>query len=144
VSTTEVQTAINFFLTLISIIGTFFYVQLSNWYRELLEVEEKFKLNKHGDEHEDKRARLECRFQLNRLYNHVPALVSALVSVFLVVIGLLALSLGTQLQPGPQILPYYWIAGGVFYAIYLFLTAYFLIKGYRLGWQLKVEIDESL
>ena len=143
-STTEAQTAINFFLTLISIIGTFFYVQLSNWYREMLEVEEKFKLNKHGDEREDKRARLECRFQLNRLYNHVPALVSALVTLFLIVIGVLALSLAAQVQASPSILIYYWIAGGVFYVIYLFLTLYFLIKGYRLGWQLKVDIDKSL
>jgi hypothetical protein len=71
-------------------------------------------------------------------------MVSALVTVFLIVIGLLALSLGTQLQPTPPILPYYWLAGAVFYAIYLFLTGYFLIKGYRLGWQLKVDIDKAL
>jgi amino acid transporter len=142
VNTVEVQTALNFFLTLVSIIGTFFYVQLSNWYRELLEVEEKFKLNKLGDDRLP--ALLECRFQLQRLYNHVPVMVSALVTVFLIVIGLLALSLGTQLQPSPPILPYYWIAGAVFYAIYLFLTGYFLIKGYRLGWQLKVDIDKAL
>jgi hypothetical protein len=140
-TTAEAQAAMTFFLTLVSLIGTFFYVQLSNWYRELLELNEKFELNKGGDNHIQ--GRLECRFQLDRLYNHVPAVVSGLVTVFLFVIGVLALSVANQFQPLPVILVYYGIAGVVALAIYLVLTLYFLIRGYRLGWDLKVAIDKA-
>jgi hypothetical protein len=138
----ETLSAIGFFFTLTSLLGTLFYVQLSNWYRELLELKSKFKMNQYGDD--NKKARLECAFQIQRLYNHVPLLVSAVLTFFILAIGGLSLRLGLITRPFPDILLYYLAASIVFLVIYLALTGYFLVKGYAIGKSLTTEISEAL
>lgn len=138
----ETLSAIGFFFTLTSLLGTFFYVQLSNWYRELLELKSKFEMNRYGDD--NKKTRLECGSQIDRLYNHVPLLVSAILTFFLLTIGVLSVRLGSITYPFPDILYYYLVAAIVFLIIYLALTGYFLRKGYGVGKYLKTEIERSI
>lgn len=138
----ETLSAIGFFFTLTSLLGTLFYVQLSNWYREILELKSKFELNQYGDD--NKKGRLECGFQIKRLYNFIPLLVSAVLTVFLLTIGALSVRLGCLTQPFPDILYYYLTASIVFLLIYLSLTAFFLSKGYSVGRMLSNGIDEAL
>jgi hypothetical protein len=45
----DVTATIGFMLTLVGLIGTFFYVQLSNWLREILELNSKYELNRVGE-----------------------------------------------------------------------------------------------
>ena len=103
----DVTATIGFMLTLVGLIGTFFYVQLSNWLREILELNSKFELNKVGDSEPRKQGRLECKFQLQRLLNHIPALIAVLISIFIIAVLAIARSLIAATQPQPAVVPYY-------------------------------------
>src|SRR5262245_40787406 len=118
-TSSDVTATIGFMLTLVGLIGTFFYVHLSNWLRELLELRSKYELNKVGDTEPRKQGRLECRFQLRRLLNHVTLLVSIVISVFILVVVYLARQLMEATQPEPAVVPYYRTAAKVFLAIFL-------------------------
>ena len=139
-TSSDVTATIGFMLTLVGLIGTFFYVHLSNWLRELLELRSKYELNKVGDTEPRKQGRLECRFQLRRLLNHVTLLVSIVISVFILVVVYLARQLMEATQPEPAVVPYYRTAAKVFLAIYFGLTIYMLAFGYIVAFRLRKEL----
>lgn len=136
----DVTATIGFMLTLIGLIGTFFYVQLSNWLREILELNSKWELNKVGDTEARKQGRLECKFQLRRLLNHIPALMAILISIFIIAVIVIARNLIAATQPQPAVVPYYRTAAVWFLIIYFSLTIYLLLHGYIVGFQLKQKI----
>jgi hypothetical protein len=137
ITTSEVTTAIGFFLTLTGLLSTFFYVQLSNWFREILELKSKYDENKVGDDERRRYARVECKFQLKRLFNHVPILVSAVITVFILEINYLASALITSVLPRPILFDYYETAFRLFIISYFVLTLYFLIHGYWIALNLR-------
>jgi hypothetical protein len=136
----DVTATIGFMLTLIGLIGTFFYVQLSNWLREILELNSKWELNKIGDTEPRKQGRLECKFQLRRLLNHIPALIAILISIFIIALIVIAKNLIAATQPQPAVVPYYKTAAIWFLIIYFSLTIYLLLHGYIVGYKLKKKI----
>ena len=140
IPTSELTSSIGFFLTLTSLLGTFFYVQLSNWFREILELESKYQENSVGDDERRRQARIECRFQLRRLLNHVPALVSTIITSFIFTMLYIVSKMVASVSPRPIILNYYEPAFWCFLATYLLLTLYFLIHGYTIAFKIKKRI----
>jgi hypothetical protein len=140
ITTPELISAIGSFLTLTSLLGSFFYVHLSNWFREILELASKYEENSVGDEERRKQARVECRFQLKRLLNHVPLLISTIITIFIFMLVRIAVLMIAAVNPRPAIIDFYQPAFLYFLATYLFLTLYFLIRGYALAFKLKKRI----
>lgn len=140
-SSSDVTATIGFMLTLVGLIGTFFYVHLSNWLREMLELKSKFELNSVGDTEPRRQARLECKFQLRRLLNHIPLLVALVISAFIIAVLYIAKSLIGATQPQPAVVPYYKTAAIWFLIIYFGLTSYLLIYGYVVGYRLKRRLN---
>lgn len=70
-------------LTLIGLLGTFFYVHLSTWLRDLISLKTKFDLVDPPGTPEEKQAALECKYTLSGLYNYVPLLTTAALSAFI-------------------------------------------------------------
>lgn len=136
----DVTAAIGFMLTLVGLIGTFFYVHLSNWLREILELRSKYELNRVGDTEPRKQGRLECRFQLRRLLNHVTLLVSLVISFFILAVVYVAQQLIEAAQPEPAVVPYYRTAATVFLIIYFGLTVYMLAFGYSVAFRLRKDL----
>ena len=143
-ATSELTAAIGFFLTLTGLLSTFFYVHLSNWFREILELQSKYDENKKGDDDRRRYARVECRFQLKRLLNHVPILVSGVITVFILVMTYLALTMIASVSPRPLIFDYYQIAFLIFLIAYFALTLYFLIHGYWIAFQLRAQMQSQM
>lgn len=139
----DVTAAIGFMLTLVGLIGTFFYVHLSNWLREILELRSKCELNSVGDTEPRKQGRLECRFQLHRLLNHVTLLVSLVISFFILFVLYMARKLIEAAQPEPAVVPYYRAAATVFLIIYFGLTVYMLGFGYYVAFRLRKELKKA-
>jgi hypothetical protein len=139
-STSDVTACIGFFLTLTGLIGTFFYVHLSNWLREILELKSKYDLNSVGDQEQRKEGRLECKFQLRRLFNHIPALISLVISLLIVALTCLSLKLIHEISPEPVVASYYKTAGLYFLIAYFSLTIYMLIHGYLVAFGLKKHL----
>jgi len=61
---TEALSVIGFFLTLVSLLGSFFYIHLSDWLREVVALEAKWDVNKIGTDRDD--AQIECRYEAEK------------------------------------------------------------------------------
>jgi len=140
IATSEITATIGFFLTLTSLLGTYFYVHLSTWFRELLELNSKWEENSVGMEEFRKRARTECRFQLKRQLNHVPILISGILTAFIISMIVISSNLIASVTPRPAILNYYTTAFVIFFITYIVLTLYFLIHGYIIAFKLRSAI----
>lgn len=140
ISTSELTSAIGFFLTLTGLLSTFFYVHLSNWFREILELKSKYDENMVGDDERRRYARIECKYQLKRLFNHVPILVSTVITIFIVVMTSMASEMISSIAPRPTIFNYYEIAFRIFLISYFVLTFYFLIHGYLIAINLRKKL----
>jgi hypothetical protein len=104
------------FLTLVSLLGTFFYIHLGNWRRDLIKLKAKWEQNKFNQTDEERSAVLEV-------------LSAVLWSYYT---GLAALR------------TYMRVAGGASLFLYVGLTALFLVDGLRTARQIGKEIDEEL
>jgi|SRR5882724_2217601 len=140
ITNSDITSAIGFMLTLIGLIGTFFYVHLSTWLREVLELKAKYKLNSVGDSEPRKEGRLECKFQLRRFLNHIPLLVSIAITGFILLVCNLGSELLKSIQPEPPIASYYRTASTYFLFIYFGLTIYFLLHGYLVAFWLRKKL----
>lgn len=141
-SFSELVSTVGFFLTLTGLLGTFFYVHLSNWFRDILELETKYELNAVGDDQKREQARIECRFQLRKSFNHVTALVSLIITSFICVMSYFAWRMIPPSAPGRHpLFAYYEIAFLCFFVTYLGLTLYFLIYGYCKAYRLQNKIE---
>jgi len=142
-TTSDLTAAIGYFLTLTGLLSTFFYVHLSNWFREILELQSKYDENKTGDEERRRNARVECRFQLKRLLNHVPILISVIMTIFISTMTILAFIMIGSINPCPVIFVYYAIAFLVFIIAYFVLTLYFLIHGYIIAFHISAQMQQK-
>ncbi len=139
-NSSDLTATIGFMLTLVGLIGTFFYVHLSNWLRELLELKSKYDLNSVGNTEARKEGILECKYQLRRLLNHIPLLIAAVISFFIVEVVIIAKNLISAVQPLPPVVPYYESAGKYFLVIYFGLTVYLLLHGYIVAFWLRSKL----
>jgi hypothetical protein len=65
----DALSVIGFFLTLAGLLGSFFYIHLSDWLREVLALETKWRINAVGDEPDQRAARRECRYEVEQAAN---------------------------------------------------------------------------
>jgi hypothetical protein len=81
-------------LTLAGLVGSFFYIQLSQWLRDLVALRQKIELNRFAGDEAQKRAIIECRIELRRLATwHTYAVNLSVIAfvLFVLVLGLLAI-----------------------------------------------------
>lgn len=130
-------------LTLISLLGTFFYVHLSDWRKDLMKLKAKWEQNRYYQTDEEKAALLEVRYELPGLSNYVTPLVTAVITVFILLVAGLSCALWTHYTGPLTIRTFLLVAGGAFLALYGLLTGTFLIGGMRTAKQLKHEISKQ-
>jgi hypothetical protein len=93
--------SVSLMLTLAGLVGSFFNIQLSQWVRDLVAVEQKVQLNKLQGNETQQRAIVECRIELRRLTNWQTYFGNLLVLgfvVFVLVDGLMMIS-GASADP---------------------------------------------
>lgn len=79
-------------LTLAGLVGSFFYIQLSQWLRDLVALRQKVELNRFAGDEAQKRAIVECRIEYQRLATwHTYAVNLSVIAfvLFILVLGLL-------------------------------------------------------
>jgi hypothetical protein len=82
-------TVVGLMLTLASLLGSFFYLQLSQWLRDLLALRQKVELNKLQGDDNQRKAIVECRVEFRRLSSWHSYAVNIVVTGFVVfVLGL--------------------------------------------------------
>ena len=128
---TDALTAISFFLTLAGLLGTFFYIHLGEWYRDVQALAVKWEINKLGEEESEKTARRECRYEAEQMAGWTILTTSIAITLFIILIALLSIILWV-LNPDRGIAwVFVGIVGIAFLVAYLLLSGYFLILGYR-------------
>jgi hypothetical protein len=125
--------AIGTFLTLTSLLGTFFYVQLSTWLRDLIVLKAKFDLNADGNLPDETKAVREVRYALPGVYNTLPILVAAAITGFIAFAAWNAFAILQPFRGQDQIADRLAAALCVFLTIYVVLIIYLLIRGYVIG-----------
>lgn len=132
---------IGLLLTLVSLLGTFFYIHLSTWFSKTMELKLNYEQNKRGNNEEQKQALRDCRFQLLGVYNHVPALVFFVISLFIGVVVVISASYLIPNYAKNDVARSLFWAGCTFTFIYISLSLYFLLRGYKIGRYLDKELN---
>lgn len=134
---------IGFFLTLVGLLGSFFYIHLSDWYREVLALEVKWEIYRVGDLPEEKQARKECRYEIIKIGNWTVLSTSIVVTIFILFMAILSGIIWVTEPNKTGVWNYIGIAGLAFLVIYLGMTTLFLVSGYRKTSALQHQIFET-
>jgi hypothetical protein len=133
---------IGFFLTLAGLLGSFFYIHLGEWYRDVLALEVKWRLNRAGDEDGQRAARRECRYEAEQMASGTTLLTTLVVTAFVLLVSVLSLVMWLN-QPGKTDAWWYIaVAGGAFLIIYLLMAGFFTAKGYRKARQVRQQVRD--
>jgi hypothetical protein len=127
---TDALSVIGFFLTLVGLLGSFFYIHLSDWLREVIALETKWRINAIGDEADQRAARRECRYEAEQVASWTTLLTSLVVTAFVLFIFVLAVNLWRTQPEKSDAWNYIGLAGIGFLAVYLGMTIYLLGRGY--------------
>lgn len=134
---------IGLFLTLVSLLGTFVYIRLGDWYRETRALEIKWELNIAGDDPEQKAARRACRYEIEQVVSLATLWNSLGVTIFIIFITILSFSLWRTQTTSSTAGGYILAAGSGFLVLYLVMTSSFLVAGYQKARRIRKEIDEE-
>lgn len=133
---------VSLMLTLASLTGSFFYIQLSQWLRDILALRQKVELNKRQGDEAQKRAIVECRIEHAKLANMPTLIVNLLVIAFVVFVIAIAL-LMVGFADGDPLQPYIRTALWVFLILFVGLSGWLLFLGQRNAAEVKRLIESS-
>lgn len=126
--TTNPLTTVGLMLTLASLVGSFFNIQLSQWLRDLLALAQKAQLNKAGGNDAQQKAIIECRIELRKLDNLETYVVNGVVFLFVVFVVGNALFMITSAKDDP-LYPHIQVALWVFLALFVGLSVWLMWRG---------------
>jgi fatty acid desaturase len=136
---TNPLSTVGLMLTLAGLVGAFFNIQLSQWLRDLIAIEQKVKLNKaHGTETQQK-AIVECRIEHEKLENVQTYVINALVIGFVVFVLVNGLFMIRSAQADP-------LYPNINIALWVFLVLFVGVSGWLTynGWRIAERIKKSL
>jgi amino acid transporter len=127
-------TIVGLLLTLASLLGSFFYLQLSQWLRDVMALRQKIELNSAQGDEPQKRAIVECRVELRRLSTWHSYIINLVVIGFVSFIMVLGIQMVNAAKTDPLYAPVHQ-AMTVFFAIFLLLSlGLLLLGGYHASW----------
>jgi hypothetical protein len=123
-------TMVSLMLTLAGLLGSFFYIQLSQWLRDLTALERKSDLNRFAGSESEKRALIECQIEYRKLVSWPTTVVN------LSVIGFVLFMLGNALlmirtADADPLYPNIAVALWVFLGLFTVLSLGLLVLGGR-------------
>jgi len=137
-ASTDALQVIGFFLTLVSLLGSFFYIHLSDWLRDVIALDTKWQINKTGVD--QRPLRFECCYEVEKVADWTTLVTSVMVTIFIFFIFGLGASLWLT-QPEQSVgWTYVGLAGVGFIIIYAIMTIYLLGRGYKKALHLRNEI----
>lgn len=138
-NTSEVTTGVGFMVSLVGLLSTFFYVHLSNWFRDVLDLHAKHKRHAADSTRQAEELARTCRNEIEKIYNHVPFVVWICISLFLTYVTILAIQMTDEVKPYSRVFDYYGRAVWGFMGLYFILSLYFLIRGYLICRQIRKD-----
>jgi hypothetical protein len=126
-------------LTLAGLVGSFFNIQLSQWLRDLLALEQKVTLNRAQGTEPQQRAIVECRVEYTKLTN----LQNYVLNILIIAFVLFVLVDGLCMIRGAQADPLY---PNINLALWVFLVFFIGVSGWLTfsGWLTSIRIRNAL
>ena len=127
--TSHSLTVVSLFLTLGGLLGSYFYIHLGNWYRDVLTLETKWHASREQVSDEQKQGAYECRYEIERvrMQNVLPTTIAIVVcNIALTVLTVFLIRSQTTAAPEWN---YVSVAGITFLVIFFSMTLRFLIQG---------------
>lgn len=143
VQPSDILSVIGVFLTLVGLLGSFFFVHLSDWYRKILSLSTKWDINKYGDDPDQKASRRECRYEVEELASWTTLITSLVVTSFVLLVFWFSLALWRSVPAKNDAWIYIGAAGVVFLLIYIGMTIGLLGMGYRKIIKIRREITSK-
>ena len=140
----DALSVIGFFLTLVGLLGTFFYIHLSDWYREVSALAVKWEINKFGDDPDQKKGRRECRYEAEKIASWSTLITSGVVTFFVLFVTLLSIILWLAEPDKSDAWIYIGVAGLGFLGIYLVMTFGFVVAGYYKAIKVRLEVRKKM
>lgn len=128
-------------LTLAGLVGSFFYIQLSNWLRDILALLQKVELNKRAGDENQKKAIVESRIEYRKLATWHTYAVNASVIAFVTFVLVLGLCMIRYAATDPM-QPYVLAAFVVFLILFLVLSLGLMFLGYSNAQAIKTHLDK--
>jgi len=110
-------------LTLAGLVGSFFNIQLSQWLRDLMALEQKISLNRLEGNESQQRAIVECRIELKKLASPSTNVLNVLIVAFVVFVLADGLFMICQAQDDP-------LYPNVEIALWVFLVFFVVVSGW--------------
>lgn len=123
-------------LTLASLLGSFFYLHLSQWVRDVIALDRKQELNEAAGTDPEKRALVECRIELKRLWSWPGFVVNGVVIAFVIFVLVLGLNMIHHARTDPL---YRDVQAGLI----VFLIVFVVLSGLLLAVGIKKLTDLS-
>jgi len=143
VEPSDALSVIGFFLTLIGLVGSFFYIHLSDWYRKVVALATKWEISRSGDDPDQKAGRRECRYEVEEVAGWTTLITSLVVTGFVLFMFLLSVVLWLTQPERSDVWAYIAIAGVGFLLVYLGMTVGLLVAGYARAGRVRAEIREK-
>jgi hypothetical protein len=136
---TNPLSTVGLMLTLAGLVGSFFNIQLSQWLRDLVALQQKVKLNKAQGTDTQQRAIVECRIELEKLASAPTYLVNVLVLGFVLFVLMDGLLMIRAASTDP-------VYEYVNLALWIFLLFFLSVSGWLMftGWQIAKDIRTTL
>jgi hypothetical protein len=136
-----VLSIVGFYLSLISLLGSLFFIHLGNWYKDINTTEQKWRRYKtlnSSDKH------IEAYLEAFDEKNPQAWIGFLLLSSFMLVLGIFAEMLKRYLPQGEVISSYLYLPIYLFFILFLIASMVYLVRGYRKVNRLFSEIDQKL
>jgi len=121
VTPTNPLSTVGLMLTLASLIGSFFYLQLSQWLRDVVALRQKTELNVLQGDEGQQRAIVECKVEYRKLTSWHSYVVNAVVIAFVIFVLLIGLDM-IRLAKSDPLYRHVHLAFTVFLAIFVVLS----------------------
>lgn len=130
--TANALSTVGLMLTLAGLVGSFFNIQLSQWLRDLVALEQKVKLNKAEGTEVQQRAIVECRIEYEKLASAQIYAVNLLVLAFVVFVLADGLIMVRQ-ACGDPLYPNVNLALWVFLVFFVGVAGWLVLSGWRIA-----------
>lgn len=136
-----VLSIVGFYLSLISLLGSLFFVHLGNWYKSISTTEQKWTRYKFLDVRDK---HIECYLEAFDEKSLTTLIGFILLTTFMVVLGAFSLFLRASIVGDGSLESYLYVPMFLFFALYFLGSTIFLGLGYRKVAQLFQSIDTKL
>ena len=139
--TGNVISILGFYLSLISILGSFYYIHLGNWVKQIQTT--KMKWNQYESRNQEDK-KIECLLEVSDERNKQSLLGFLVLLLFMLILGYFAENLKFVSSIDENALRFLYFPGYIFFGFFLLISSAYLIYGYRTAKNLYDDIEKKM